>query len=164
MDSIITSLLRMVTPNQSNKKTLVSIQRKIDFFRTLLMENNYPIEEIYTQELVDYFEGEAPSGDTVTLDKVLLSKWLLIHEIIELNELKKMGFKISGSLLFSESEKVFHAHLTATEWELDLAFEAKDFSWIATRLIHVKSWLEDSSLSKESINRCKAMLVKYSSI
>lgn len=153
----------MADPNQpNNKNPLENIQEKIDVFHSLLLEYGYPIEEIYAQELIDYFEGEAPSGDTTTLDDILQSKWLLIHEIIELNELKKMGFKISADLLFSESAKVYQAHLTATEWELTLAFEAKDFSWIATRLIHIKSWLEDSSISKENDNRCKAMLAKYS--
>ncbi len=153
----------MADTNQSNNKNaLVNIQKKIDVFHTLLLKYSYPIKEIYAQELIDYFEGEAPSGDTITLDDVLQSKWLLIHEIIELNELKKMGLKISASLLFSESEKVNQAHLIATEWKLALAFDAKDFSWIATRLVHIKSWLEDSSISKDSSDRCKAMLAKYS--
>ncbi len=81
----------MVASNHlNNKNALVEIQKKINLFRTLLLKNSYLIEEIYTQELIDYFEGEAPSGDTITLDNVLQSKWLLIHEIIELNELKKM--------------------------------------------------------------------------
>ena len=65
---------------------------------------------------------------------VLQSTWLLVHEIVEINELKKLGKTIHSSLLRDEPSLVFDAHLIATDWELTLASSEEDFEWIKKRV------------------------------
>ncbi len=137
------------------------IQEKINSISRYLAENNYPVVEIQAEELIAYFEGEAPSGDTTTLKDVLQSKWLLIHEIVELCELKKTGYIITSDLLVSIPKIVFQAHLIATEWEFKIALKNKAKDWIKKRLEDVKNWLEDPTLQPESIIKCQELIEKY---
>ncbi|MBN1329731.1 MAG: hypothetical protein JXA54_09685 [Candidatus Heimdallarchaeota archaeon] len=145
-----------------NKKEIVDfIQNKINETSDYLVVNKYPPVILHTQELQAYFEGEAPSGDSITLDMVLQSKWLIIHELIEITELKKQGFTISSELLLKCPEEVFNAHLIATEWELDLATKEGDHKWVQQRLKDIQNWLEDPSLKIEFFARCMKLLKKY---
>ncbi|NHJ86952.1 MAG: hypothetical protein FK734_15930 [Asgard group archaeon] len=129
----------------------------------LLKSQNYTIVKISASELIAYFEGDAPSGDTTTLNQVLDNKWLLIHELVEINELKQLGFEISSKLLFTESSKVFEAHLVAIDWELHFALNDSDINWISKRLDDVRNWLKDPDLSKTLHEKCQALLLKYES-
>ncbi|MDH5402024.1 MAG: hypothetical protein OEZ01_12695 [Candidatus Heimdallarchaeota archaeon] len=113
-------------------------------------------------ELKAYFDEEAPSGDTTTLSDILENKWLLIHELIELSELKNSGFTITASLLRTHSLEVEYAHITATEYELKFAFEGNDIEWINSRLENVKYWSNDDLLPHELRLRCDELILKYS--
>ncbi len=142
-----------------NKK---EIQKKINNTISFLLKNKYPVDEVQAQELIDYFSGEAPLGDTTTIDDILDSKWLLIHEIIEIAELKKMGFQISVQLLYNHPIEVSQAHLKATKYELNFASEANDSSWVKSRLVHVRSWLEATTLPNELLDQCQQILNRFS--
>ena len=134
------------------------IQEKIDSIIGILLDNKYLMGNISAKELIAYFEGDAPSGDVTTLQDILNSKWLLIHELVEINELKKKGLEISSKLLFTHAESVFETHLIATEWELKLANEKKDADWIKRRLKDIETWLEDPTLSMRLKEKCINLL------
>ncbi|RLE55330.1 MAG: hypothetical protein DRJ30_04030, partial [Candidatus Methanomethylicota archaeon] len=51
----------------------------------------YVVEEVSTKEFYDFMTGEIFSEDTITLVDVLENDYLMIHEVVEINELKKMG-------------------------------------------------------------------------
>jgi hypothetical protein len=138
-----------------------SIQDLIDSTLTYLKEHKYPIIEIHVEELIDYFEGDAPSGDTITLEQVLQSKWLLVHEVVEISELKKLGYSIAFDLLISKPIEVFKAHLTATEWEFQLARKEDARDWIKKRLNDVRNWLEDPNLQPSFVSKCQELLQEY---
>jgi len=138
------------------------IQEKMDLICTYLNENKYPIIKVKAEELISYFEGDAPSGDTTTLQQVLKTKWLLIHEIVEISELKKMDFRISFDLLISNPTEVFQAHLVATEWEFHLAKKEGANIWIRKRLKNVKSWLNDPEMTSSHISKCYDLIQKFS--
>ncbi|MHA1127228.1 MAG: hypothetical protein ACTSO7_17890 [Candidatus Heimdallarchaeota archaeon] len=141
---------------QSNEE----LQEKIDSVKRILQENNYAIGDIFASELIAYFEGEAPSGDVISLQDILNSSWLLIHELVEINELKKKGLEISSKLLFTHSEVVFETHLIATEWELKLAAKGDDLDHVKNRIKDVKTWLEDPTLSSQLKKKCNDLLLR----
>ncbi|MBK5112136.1 MAG: hypothetical protein KGD59_04485 [Candidatus Heimdallarchaeota archaeon] len=147
--------------NKNKARKFGSIQKKIDTISDYLREHNYSIVEIQAKELISYFDGEAPSGDTITLEQVLQSKWLLVHEVVEICELKKLGYSISFDLLVSKPIEVFQAHLTATKWELQLAKKEGADEWIRKRLNNVRSWLEDPNLLPTFTSKCHELLQKY---
>ena len=148
--------------SRDNSSSLEIIQEKISSMSEYLRKFHYNITVIQAEELIAYFEGDAPSGDNTTLDIVLQSKWLLIHELVEINELKQQGFTISSDLLVSNPVEVFQAHLVATEWEFQLATKNDATEWIQKRLLDIRSWLEDPSLESELSYKCHELLKKYS--
>ncbi|NHJ06148.1 MAG: hypothetical protein EAX90_15075 [Candidatus Heimdallarchaeota archaeon] len=147
--------------NKDQGFDIESIQIKIKAICEYLKEHRYPVEEIYAHELIAYFEGDAPSGDSITLEMVLESRWLLIHEIIEINELKKHKLLISSELLVTKPLLVFHAHLIATEWEFSLALHEGSNKWVKRRLNDVRTWLEDPSLPLDLSAKYQELLQKY---
>jgi len=151
-----------MTRKEPIQKRITEIQKTIDAAIEFLLAFNYHPLPIIAKELAAYFEGEAPSGDSITLEMVLQSKWLLLHELVELSELKKQGFTITAELLFSHPEEVFRAHLIATAWELKIADKEGDDLWIQKRLQDVQHWLEESTLKQDLKEKCQQLLQKYS--
>ncbi len=86
----------------------------------------------------------------------------MIHEVVEMSELKKMGIPIRKDTVMKFHPKVYEAHYTATEQELNYALSKKDFGWLKVRINHAKSWLQDDSMPQYLLPRCKATIKKFS--
>ena len=112
--------------------------------------------------MVNYFKDPAPSGDLTDISDILHNKWLLIHELIELSELKGMNLKISAELLRTHPTEVDYAHITATEYELKFAKKGNENIWINSRLKDIISWGEDELMPDDLRSRCHKMVEKYS--
>jgi hypothetical protein len=106
---------------------IAEIERKL---RTLGFES----ENISAEEFYKYISGETPTGDIVTLDEILISEYLMLHEIVEISELKKMNVIIDKQTITKHYPKVYEAHLTAMDYELTYALNNGDYGWIKHRL------------------------------
>jgi hypothetical protein len=99
-----------------------------------------------------------------TLDDVLGNEFLMVHEVAEISELKKMGRTINRkAIVDSPKTVIYRAHFDAMELELDYALSKKKHLWIETRLRqHRKSVLEDDpNLPEELRPRGEAILAKF---
>ena len=56
-----------------------------------LREVEYESQHTSPKEFYDYMTGETPTGDIVTILDVLENDFLMIHEVVEISELKKLG-------------------------------------------------------------------------
>jgi len=137
------------------------IDTKIKEATRILKQLGYESEHISAEEFYDYMTGETPTGDVITLNDVLVNEFLMIHEVAEISELKKMGIPINKQTVMSFHPKVYKAHFTATEYELNHALNKKDYAWLEFRLNHAKDWLEDDYLPKELAPRCKSIIKKF---
>jgi len=122
----------------------------------------YESQHVSPKEFYDYMTGETPTGDTITIIDVLGNDFLIIHEIVEISELKKMGIPIHRRTIMMFHPKVYEAHYTATEYELNYALDKKDYDWLKVRINHAKSWLEDDYLPQHLVPRCKAIVKRFS--
>ena len=111
-----------------------------DRVQKAIIENNHLIKEagfsstsVSAEELMEYFSGSTPYGDTTTLAEVIQNRWLLIHEVVELSNLKSMGFIISRKLIWTNIQEVLKSHVAATEVEIRMALKHKDLDWIQRR-------------------------------
>ena len=138
------------------------IQSEINEIEKILQTIVVDYQQISADELINYFDGPAPSGDDTTISDILESRWLLIHELIELSELKKMNLRISSQLLRTHPNEVDFAHITATEYELKFAKEANDLNWIHSRINDVNSWIEDEEMPQELKSRCEKLIKEFS--
>ena len=57
----------------------------------------YVVGELSVREFSDFTTGEIFSEDTTTLSDVLENEYLMIHEVVEINELKRIGGEASTS-------------------------------------------------------------------
>ncbi len=140
------------------------IETKIREAQIALERLHYLPEQVSAKEFCNYLTGEKFSEDTTTLRDVLGNEYLMIHELIEISELKKLGRKINKrTIVKSPKSTIYKAHFTAIEKELSYALLKKDYFWIKVRLRqHKKSALEgDPNLPEELRPRGEEILRKF---
>src|SRR3989304_5649978 len=95
---------------------------------------HYPVD-VSAKEFYDYMTGEIFSEDPTTLQDVLNNEYIMIHELVEISELKKIGRKIDKSVIM-ETPKIplYTAHFNAMETELKYALCKRDTYWAKIRL------------------------------
>jgi len=143
---------------------LSEIENKIRVTKKALKSINYVVKEVSAHEFYDYMTGEIFSEDTTTLDDVLGNEYLMVHELVEINELKKTGRPINRRVIIDSPKTVIYdAHLTAMESELEYALRKKDSFWIKIRLRHHReSALEDDpNFPEEMRPRAQALYEKF---
>ena len=75
------------------------IENKIKAARKALKSIGYVVGELSTQEFSDFMAGEIFSEDATALSDVLENEYLMIHEVVEISELKKMGKRIDKRVI-----------------------------------------------------------------
>lgn len=124
---------------------------------TLLEKYGYTLPvKVEAEDLVDYFEAETPYSD-ISLAEVLKEPLLVLHELVELSEIKRRGYRIDKDIIARYHEEIYEIHLKATKVELDIALRENRLSYVAERLKAVKSWLEDPLLPPWLKEDCKAL-------
>lgn len=107
--------------------------------------------------------GETVTGDTVTLEDIVRNRYLLLHEVVEVSELKKNGIPVDENTVTTCSPRIlYQAHLTAAEYELKYALEEKDYRWVKVRLADLVEWLKDENMPSRLAWRCRSMIERYS--
>jgi len=120
------------------------ISDKIKRTMKILKELDYKAENISVEEFYDWMTGEIFSDDKTSLREVLDSDYLIIHEVVEISELKKMGRRIDKRVIVESPKTVIYkAHFYAQEFEMNYALIKKDYSWLRHRLKHHKSVVFD---------------------
>jgi len=119
----------------------------------------YVCESISPKEFCDYMMGETYTCDKTMLNDVLGSGLLMLHEVIEISELKKRGVQINNMTLTScDKAVVYEAHLTATEYEIKYVLSRGDLTWIRLRLSHAREWLKDENLPENLVERLRSIV------
>jgi len=111
-----------------------------------------------------YLTADTPYPDLSS--KAILSDDLwLIHELIEINELKKMGIAITGKdLIMKNLEKVYEAHLKALKLELLIAQKLGRLDHIERSFKNLKNIVHNDPLVPSYLRSAfKDMLEKYRS-
>lgn len=134
----------------------------INRYREILSAADIKQTDVTPAELVEYFSGDTPTGDTTTLARVLENPWLLLHELVEIKALKNMGHLITRDLVWNQKSDVYEAHMIATEKEFEIASQFGADDWIGKRMVAVESWLEDSEMPSMVRKRCLNLLSRHS--
>jgi translation elongation factor EF-G len=140
------------------------IDPRIGEARAALKEFGYNAAEVSAKEFYDYMTGEIFSDDPTTLRDVLNNEYIMIHELVEISELKKIGRKIDKNVIMETPKNPFYtAHLDAMETELKYALYKRDTYWTKIRLRqHKESVIDDDpNLPEELRPRAKEIYEKY---
>ena len=141
---------------------LEEIEEKIKEAELILTQRGYEHERLEPREFFNYMTGETPSGDIIILRDVLDNRYLLVHELVEMSELKKRGIPVGKETVMRFHPKVYEVHMEAFEFELDLAGEEGDHAWVEQRLKLVESWLEDELMPSHLAPVCRRLIEKFS--
>lgn len=129
------------------------IRAKIRKTKEALKSIGYIAANVSPGEFYDYMTGEIFSEDTTTLRDVLGNQFLMVHELAEISELKKMGRAIDKRVIMeSPKTTIYEAHFIAMDLELKYALYEEDYFWIKVRLKqHKESVLKDDSNLPETL-------------
>ena len=141
--------------------TSTEVAEAIERHRELFLEAGIQQDDVAPEEVVEYFSGETPTGDTTTLDDIITHQWLLLHEMAELKHLKIKGHTITRDLIWNAYDDVLEAHFAATALELKMALRHNDNDWIAIRVKQIPDWLEDEDMPDRFKKSCKTIIKHY---
>ena len=138
-----------------NKET---VKKKLAIGKQTLEEYGFEVD-VTPEDLILYFQATT-FYDTSPLEEVLKNPFLVIHELVELHELKKRGLKITKDIIVNNIDTVYEDHLIAAEVELYIAYKLGALSHIRNRIRDIENWLEDPLLPKKLYDRCYELLKK----
>ncbi|UCE29157.1 MAG: hypothetical protein JSV85_07910 [Candidatus Bathyarchaeota archaeon] len=146
--------------NYSELKKKIAFELEEAFGKLKRME--YVCHSISPREFYDYMTGETLTGDTITIVDVLDNEFLMIHEAVEISELKRQGIPINKQTVMTSRPRVYESHYKATDYELEYALSKGNHGWLKTRVAHAKSRLEDLDMPPHLIKKCQALITKFS--
>lgn len=113
--------------------------------KELLRENKIECN-VSSEDLVKWFQADTPYPD-IGLDEVLENRLLVIHELVEIDEVKKMGLEIAKDTILSNLERVDEAHLRAASTEIMIAWKLGEYDHIKGRVLDIERWCVDESVT-----------------
>ncbi len=145
-----------------------NLSEAIDRVAKLAEYVGYSPEPVSPQELIAYISGETYEQEEIENEEILSDDLLLLHEIAEISELKRMGYVINEETVMKAYPRTYEAHLTAMEVELEAAHLLDRKEHIRRRAMDLRSYLEDEhlphylrsrvleliSLAESFLNRC----------
>ncbi len=121
---------------------IAKLEKRInELSKRLGKEFNVSPEELYT-----YLTAETYEDDKYTPEDILSDEYLLFHELVEIERLKKRGLEVTSNVIVENPEAVYECHLKALEEELKFALKEGDVEWVKKRLKDAESYLEDEYL------------------
>lgn len=132
------------------------VNRAVEQARQLLRDHGYDCNTT-AGDLVRWFEADTPFDENFGLDEVLKEPLIVVHELVEIENVKKMGLAMEKDVIVKNLEKVDDAHMIATEVELRLAASMKDVKHLRDRLENIRMWSEDDTVTPENKRKYRLM-------
>ncbi|MFQ6089265.1 MAG: hypothetical protein ACE5K0_10240 [Candidatus Methanofastidiosia archaeon] len=134
------------------------IQDRLEKAKETLREYGY-ICDVSVKDLIGYLSADT-YDETLSIDDILKKHLLVIHELVEIDEIKEMGLRITKDVIIKNYERIYKAHLKAVEVELEIAKDIGEFKHIEEKIGWIISWLEDPRLPPELRYKCERIYRK----
>ncbi len=99
-----------------------------------------------------WFQADTPYPD-ISMDEVLLNPMLVVHELVEIDEVKRLGLALTKDVIVSNLGLVDRAHLKAAEVEIKIAAALKNVNHLVERIKDVRAWSRDPLTEPEMRRR-----------
>lgn len=97
---------------------------------------------VSVRDFEDWFRADTPYPD-LTIEEVIVNPLLVIHEVVEIDQVKKLGLRIDRRVILDNLELVDKAHFLAAQVEIEIAIARRDVHHLAERLEDIRSWSKD---------------------
>ena len=124
------------------------IEEAVSKAKDLLREIGYECEA-GAADLVRWFEADTLYDLDFGLDKAIAIPLVVVHELVEIDAVKKNGLELGRRVILDNPDVVEAAHLMATEVEMRTALATGDLEHVRMRLGNLRSWMDDPSVSRE---------------
>lgn len=104
--------------------------------------------DVSAEDVAKWFEADTMYPD-ITLDEVLKNPWLVVHEIVEIDAVKKAGLVLTKDVIIANPEEVDRAHCEAATVELRIAAKNKDAAHLRDRIPDIRGWSKDPHVLPE---------------
>jgi hypothetical protein len=101
---------------------------------------------VTADDLIKYFQTDTFYPD-IGLSGILGDDWLMLHELVELQEIKRMRFRITKQFALRHNAEIESAHLSATEIECKAALMAGDLTHVRKRCRNIRMWSIDEGVA-----------------
>ena len=128
------------------------IEEAVSKAKDLLRELGHECEA-GAADLVRWFEADTLYDLDFGLDKAIATPLIVVHELVEIDTVKKSGLELGKRVILDNPDIVEAAHLKATEVEMQAALSVGDLEHVRRRLGNLRNWIEDSSVSQEHKTR-----------
>ncbi len=112
-------------------------------------------------ELITYLHSYRYEKDAYGSKEIFQNDYLLAHEIVEIECLKKKGLKIDKYVIQKNREEVYECHLKAMDYELKMACEDENSEHARMRIYDLISYICDEYRPAKLIPRVKSLIEKY---
>jgi len=104
--------------------------------------------DVSAEDMAKWFAADTLYPD-ITLDEVLKNPWLVVHEIVEIDAVKRAGLVLTKDVIVTHPEEVDRAHLEAAIVELKIATKNMDKAHLKDRIPNIRSWSKDPQVLPE---------------
>jgi len=104
--------------------------------------------DVSAEDVAKWFEADTLYPD-ITLDEVLKNPWLVVHEIVEIDTVKKAGLVLTKDVITANPEEVDRAHYEAASVELKIAAKYKDAAHLRDTIPAIRRWSKDTQVLPE---------------
>jgi hypothetical protein len=126
--------------------TRAEIDAAVDKAKELLLDSGIDVDAT-TDDLIEWLDTELPIPD-IALGDVVIDPLLVVHELVEIDELLKMGLTLAKDVIKRNPEKVDGAHLKAAAVEMNIAHSIGAAEHLRTRIKDMETWCVDKALSE----------------
>lgn len=123
------------------------VKRAVEEAKNILREHGHECRTT-AEDLVLWFQADTPFDEDFGLDKIIKIPLLVVHELVEIEQVKKMGLALTKDVIVNNLERVDDAHMKAAEVELKIAASKNDLRHLLARAENVKMWSEDDSVTQ----------------
>jgi len=126
--------------------TREEIHAAVDKARELMLDCGLDVDAT-EEDLIEWFDTELPIPD-IALDDIVIDPLLVVHELVEIDEMLKMGLTLAKDIIKKNPEKVDDAHLKAAAIEMKIAHSIGAAEHLRNRIKDIESWCVDKALSE----------------
>jgi hypothetical protein len=119
--------------------------------------------EVTAEQLWDWFETDLPAPDD-DLEEIIVNPLIVVHELVEIDQVLKMGLAITKDVIIKNPGPVDDAHLTAARIELQVARAVGAADHVRERIGNIEKWCVDRTLTEGRRAEYRHLLAEAKSI
>ncbi|MCJ7562160.1 MAG: hypothetical protein MUO84_04020, partial [Thermoplasmata archaeon] len=96
-------------------------------------------------DVMRYFAAYPYMAD-MTLDVIIKFPLLVVHEMVEIEGLKRFGIQLDRDSILNDPVRVEEAHYQAAILEMNMAYSLRDCNHVKMRLGVIRTWLLDDRI------------------